>query len=214
MAIFPVYYFPPVSWFSAFASLPDPSLEQWVNYRKQQFTNRCLILGANKVQPLSIPVMRDGDHVPLCQKRISYDQLWQKDHWKGIESAYRSSPYFEYYEHDLEECFDQQPALLIDWNLLLLGKILSWMDLDVHYTLSAQYVAPSPEITDLRAAFDPKGTPAPWLKPEPYTQVFGDTFVADLSILDLVFNLGPDSKGYVVRNFDQARFLQEVKHPS
>ncbi len=211
MAIFPVYYFPPVSWFAALVATPQPVLEQWVHYRKQQYFNRCFILGANKVQPLSIPVQRDGEHVPLCQKRISYDQLWQKDHWKGIESAYRSAPYFEYYEHDLLECFEQQPALLQDWNLLLIRLVLKWMGTEVHYTLSAEYLPPSPELPDLRSAFDARGNAAPWLRQEPYTQVFGDAFVSDLSVLDLVFNLGPHSQDYLVRNFDQARFLQEAK---
>jgi WbqC-like protein family len=212
MRLFPVYYFPPIAWFAALAAGPDAVLEQWSHYRKQQYTNRCLILGANKVQVLSIPVQRDGEYVPLHQKRISYDQQWQKDHWRGIESAYRSSPYFEYYEHDLEECFEHQPQSLLEWNLKLTDLALKWLKLEVHYTLSDKYRGPDPDIMDLRDAFDSHEKVPQWLQPEPYDQVFGTDFSPGLSILDLVFNLGPESLGYLKRNFIQERFLQKERH--
>lgn len=214
MKIFPVYYFPPVSWFAALSAETEVVLEQWIHFRKQQYTTRCYIRGANKVQLLSLPIVRDGEQVPLCKKQVSYEQGWQKDHWRGIESAYRSAPYFEYYEHEFAGFFREKHDTLLGFHLHVLPFLLRWLNLEVRYTLSDKFTGPEFWSGDLRDAFDPSGKPPAWFRCEPYTQVFGEDFVPDLSILDLLFNLGPESGAYLRRAVNQEQFLHSLAHRS
>jgi hypothetical protein len=195
MDIFPVYYFPPVAWFAAAAHTPHFVAEQWVHYRKQQYYNRTCIKTPDKTLILSIPVKKAVEQTPLCKREIAYDWRWQHDHWKSLESAYRSAPYFEYYEEGIRDFFEEQPASLLDYNLRITKHMSDLLELDLSWQLSDAYHGAEHYGRDFRDAFPTKddALPAEFV-PQPYPQVFGEDFSPNLSILDLLFNKGPESK--------------------
>ncbi len=191
MKVFPVFYFPPISWFSALLGEKEVLFEQHNHYRKQGFLNRMRIQGANQIMNLSIPIRRRGENVPLFQSQISYDQDWQRDQWKGLLSAYRNSPFFEYYEHLLEPFFQSRETSLLQHNLNILSVILPALEIEVKFNLSDSYVEETGVDADYRNAFDSSGLKLPdWFEPQPYVQVFRN-FEPDLSIIDLLCNEGP-----------------------
>ncbi len=194
MDIFPVYYFPPVAWFAAAAHTKSFVVEQWVHYRKQQYFNRTCIKTPDKTLILSIPVKKAVEQTPLCKREIAYDWRWQHDHWKSLESAYRSAPYFEYYEEGIRDFFEEQPASLLDYNLRITQHMSDLLELDLSWELSDAYHGPAHYGRDFRDAFPTKDDdlPAEFIA-QPYPQVFGEDFSPNLSILDLLFNKGPES---------------------
>ncbi|MEM1000402.1 MAG: WbqC family protein [Bacteroidota bacterium] len=194
MKIFPVYYFPPVSWFAAAVNGGQIILEQHEYYRKQHCFNRTNILTPNGVLKLSIPIRKSPEYTPLYHRTISYDWTWRKIHWRSLISAYRSSPYFEYYEDRLAPFFTRQTESLMKLNLDLLTVVRDALKVDLEWTLSDGYHDRAHYTEDFRNGFDAKLQTTPsWFRPAPYPQVFGTKFVPDLSILDLLFNCGPES---------------------
>lgn len=201
MKIFPIYYFPPVSWFSAAIQQPTILLEAHIHYRKQQYFNRARIKGPNKIQNLSIPIVRTSENTPFHLREISYTEDWQKQHWKSLEAAYRSSAYFEYYEDDLAEILEQRFPTLQELNLAVLDMLISRLQLALEYTLSDHYEEPAFYTADYRQAFDGRGNQLPdWFNPIEYRQVFPD-FEADLSIIDLMCNMGPETVSILRQGF-------------
>lgn len=192
MKIFPVYYFPPVSWFVAAEHEGEIVLEGWEHYRKQQLYNRARIMTANKVLKITIPIRKAKEHTAVCKREISYDWNWPREHWVSITSAYRSSPYFEYYEDQLEPLFTVRRSSLLELNLAIIDVVRSALGLTFKYTLSEKYADSSHYTRDYRQVFDHKGEQLPdWFEAVPYQQVFGDRFEPDLSILDLLCCMGP-----------------------
>ncbi|HHG86701.1 MAG TPA: hypothetical protein ENJ82_18275 [Bacteroidetes bacterium] len=194
MKIFPVYYFPPVSWFAAALHAGEIVLENWEHYKKQQYFNRMNILTPGKVLKLSIPVRKAKEYTPLVHRTISYDWTWRKDHWKSLESAYRSSPYFEYYENRFAPFFSGETESLSELNLLILEQLREALAIDLEWKMSDSFHGSAYYSVDYRQEFDSKRERWPsWFHPAPYQQVFGNEFVPDLSIFDLLCNCGPES---------------------
>lgn len=195
MKIFPVYYFPPVSWFAAAIHEQAIVLEKWQYYRKQHYFNRMEIKTPDKVLRLSIPIQKAAEHTPIGQRTIAHDWNWRHDHWKSIESALRSSPYFEYFESRIAALYEEPVDSLFDLNLAIITMVRDALRLDIQWTISEQYRATTDYTADYREAFDPKGGQMPpWFKAKTYPQVFGDVFSPDLSILDLMCNKGPETE--------------------
>ncbi len=195
-ALLPVFYLPPLSWLHEFTK-PGRRviLEQQESFPKQTYRNRCNIYGANGRLSLSIPVK----HVRGAKMRdveISYRERWPVLHWRSVESAYRRSPYFEFYEDKLRSLWDFHPDKLIDFNLNALSVIQSIMRTDKKFMLNEAFEK-QPEDLDLRNRFSAKQE-SDYDMPE-YYQVFSDRhgFLKDLSVLDLLCNIGPEAATYL-----------------
>ncbi|QIG90571.1 WbqC family protein [Chryseobacterium sp. POL2] len=193
--LLPIFYFPPISWFAEFLKSDiEVTLEQFEHFPKQTYRNRTNIYAANGRLSLIIPVRHFGK-TAMKDMEISYAEDWQKQHWRSIKSAYQASPYFEYYEFKLQKLYEEKTTSLVEFNLKCLKTILDILKLDQDFKLSEEYVVES-EI-DFRNHFSAKKV-ADKVFPD-YYQSFSDKggFIQDLSVLDLICNLGPESRAYI-----------------
>lgn len=197
--ILPVFYLPPISWFSIFLNSENAvQLEQFENFPKQTYRNRAHIYGANGKLPLIIPIHHNGKRI-IKDIEISYAENWQQLHWKSIKIAYQSSPYFEYYEDKLSSIYKEQPKFLLDFNLKALEIIMNILKENKSYSLTNQY-SKTPDQVDFREKFSAKKESEYSLKN--YYQTFEDKtgFLKDLSIIDLLCNIGPEAPTYIHKN--------------
>jgi hypothetical protein len=202
MKIFPVYYFPPVSWFAAAVQAGDIVLEKWQYYSKQHYYNRMEIKTPDKVLRLSIPIRKAAEHTPVGLRHISHEWNWRHDHWKSIESALRSSPYFEFFEDRIRAMYEEPWDMLYDFNLAIITLVRDSLKLPITWTVSEKYLEVGAYEVDYRHAFDPKnGHMPPWFQPKSYLQVFGDVFSPDLSIIDLMCSKGPETERILRESF-------------
>jgi WbqC-like protein family len=195
MIVFELQYFPPVSFFSTLFGETYFYLDTYDIYRKMSFRNRCLIVGAQGIISLSVPLQQGrNQQLPMNEVRISDTEKWQSRHFKSIRSAYNRSPFFDFYQDELAAIYLRPFDLLADWNICCLEWVkekLGWRT-GIRYTESA-IPYQSDGITDLRNRVLPKNY-MEW-KPVKYRQVFEERtgFFPNLSILDLLFNCGPRS---------------------
>lgn len=192
-------YFAPVSYYMALLAYDRIVIEQWCNYTKQTYRNRCHIAGANGMLSLSVPVVKpDTLKCPTRDIRISDHGEWRHLHWNAIASAYGSSPFFEYYQDDIRPFFEKRYTFLLDFNEAIRQTLCELIGLEPHVEYTDQYAQPAPGEADLREAIHPKRNIAetiPSMHLKPYYQVFAPKygFLPDLSILDLLMNMGPES---------------------
>lgn len=194
--VLPIFYLPPVSWFAEFLKEENEILlEQHENFPKQTYRSRCNIYGANGKLALILPIHHNGKRA-MKDLELSYAEDWQKLHWKSIKIAYQSSPYFEYYEDKLKQIFSVQPTSLIEFNLNALKIILQILKVEKDFSLNTEFEK-TPDAVDLRERFSAKKE-SEYHLPE-YYQTFSDKlgFIKDLSILDVVCNIGPESATYI-----------------
>ena len=198
-SLFSTAYFPPVSYLAAMLESDSIVVEQYETFPKQTYRNRTVIATANGLLALTVPVVRtNGNHTYTKDMAICYNENWTLKHWRAIESAYNSSPYFLYYKDEVEVILNKQHATLIDLNMDILTFVFKKLKVKKEVILSDDYISQIGEGTiDYRNHFSPKNKELLSL-PE-YDQVFEDRygFQSDISILDLIFNLGPDSLGYL-----------------
>lgn len=196
-------YFPPLSYFHQIKQYNEFYIEQYENFGKQSYRNRCEIMTANGVISLTVPVQKANSKTLIRDLRIIYQADWQKLHFRGIESAYKNSPYYEYYIDDLMPFFEKKETFLLDYNTAILESILELLNIESRLRLTEDYVRENtPAWLDLRNAIHPKesrrssgGT----FVSRPYRQTFSDRFpfIPDLSILDLLFCCGPQAEEYI-----------------
>jgi len=196
--LLPHTYLGPIHYYSHIAGENDIVLEKHENFPKQTFRNRCTIYGANGPLNLVVPTVHISGQRTMDLKQIAYDHDWRKLHWKSLETAYRSSPYFEYYEDELYAILIKDYGLLIDLNRALMNMVLGIMDIQANITETDSYEEGFDGL-DLRAAYSPKKETISGVDFKRYPQVFEDRhgFIPNLSILDLIFNQGPNSKDYL-----------------
>ncbi len=201
-------YFPPIQYYSKIIRYNKIILEQYENYGKQSYRNRCDIYGANGILTLSVPVL-EGARKKILTKdvRIEYVSNWQKIHFKSIESAYRRSPYYEYYIDEIEPLFNRQFSYLLDLNNSILEVINGILDIDPKIKMSENYYSKPINLIDWREGLHPKKSKKiedlEFISRE-YTQVFSNKagFASNLSIIDLIFNKGPEAYTYLETTFN------------
>ncbi len=201
-------YFAPIRYFSKLAVYPEIYIEQHENFIKQTYRNRAVILGANGPIPLIVPVEkgRGQKKIKINDLRIAYDEAWQRNHWRTIFSAYNSSPFFEYYADDLEPFFRKKFGFLFDFNRQITETILEILEIQVRLNLTEDFEKVPENCLNFREQISPKANRMagdPDFAPQKYTQVFAEKFgfVADLSILDLLFNEGPSAHSILLSSF-------------
>ena len=187
----------PAEYYSALLSYQNILLEQHEFFVKQSYRNRCEILGANGKMVLSIPLQERKNKSLTKDIRIDYKTPWQMQHWRAIESAYSSSPFFEYYQDDLFPFYLKQVEFLMDFNLVIQEKIIALIGLKLNFSRSESYIQEIENKIDARNSFSPKLN-SEKIFPD-YIQVFENKFhfVPNLSILDVLFNLGNESEIYL-----------------
>lgn len=190
-------YFAPVQYYSKFMTGKAIVLEQHENYRRQSYRNRCIILGANGKIKLSIPVIKKQKQKTLIRDiKIDYSTNWQKNHERGIMSAYRSSPFFEFYIDDYLFIFQKKEKYLFDLNWKILTILMDQIGLCNTLSTSEKYTC-EPGEYDYREIISPKKELHydREFRDITYRQVFAEkhSFVSNLSIIDLLFNTGPEA---------------------
>lgn len=191
-------YFPSIASFVAITNAHEVTFEVWDNYQKQTYRNRMHIYGANGKLSLTVPVIYSQKNRQLYKDiLISEDSNWQDLHWKSIQSAYFGSPFFEFYQDDIEPLFTSKHKYLIDFNFKCLEVIYDCLQLPFEYEISKTYNKTVNNCIDYRPLVDDrKEKQQPF---NPYVQVFDDKygFIPNLSILDLICNEGPNAMMYL-----------------
>ena len=191
-------YLPPVSFFTAINSGGDVLIEQYDNYCKQTYRNRCRIATAAGVQALTVPIVKSSSPKQLMKDvRISDHGEWRHQHWNALESAYMNSPFFMYYQDDFRPFYEKKYEFLIDYNTELTLLIMKLAGIDKPLRLTESYGKKDENVLDLRQLAEP-GINEPE-ECRPYWQVFKERygFKANLSAVDLLFNMGPEFPLYL-----------------
>ncbi|OJV39362.1 MAG: hypothetical protein BGO29_07725 [Bacteroidales bacterium 36-12] len=191
-----IAYLGPIKYYAILANSSPVLLEQHESYVKQSYRNRCTIATANGKMDLSIPIEKyEKGKTTIKDVRIAYHGRWNEQHWKAITSAYNSSPFFEYYEDELREFFDKKWTFLWDFNHAIQQKMIELIDIQPIIQLTNEFSKEYPEtINDVRMRIHPKNE---MINKNiiPYYQVFQNKFgfIPNLSILDLLMNMGNES---------------------
>jgi hypothetical protein len=199
--LIPSSYLPPVAYVSRVAASETAWIDGKEHFIKQTIRNRCHILSPNGIQPLIIPVIHnDRSHQQMESVSISNDHPWQRQHWRSILAAYRRSAYFEFYADEFEPFYLQKHESLLQFNTEILMLILKLTGINARIRFSEKfdpYGETSPH--DLRAAFN-TGTPIISPDQRKYPQVFESKFgfTPGLSIIDLLFSLGPATREHLL----------------
>jgi hypothetical protein len=191
-------YLPPTEYFTVISQADKIFVEREENYLKQTYRNRCYILSAHGPQLLSVPVYLGSVHKTLIKDiRIDYSKRWQQVHLRALTASYNSSPYFEFYFENIEKIISKNHEFLIDMNMELTEIILIILNLEKKISGTAVF---EPEMNleyDFRYIISPKKESL--FPAKNYFQVFinSGSFFPRLSILDLVFNMGPEAGKYL-----------------
>ncbi|MBS4070953.1 WbqC family protein [Algoriphagus aquatilis] len=190
-----LHYLPSLEFFTAIDGAEELLLFPQDLYQRQSFLNRTRILLANKVETLSIPIQGRRPRIPMREVKIDYGQKWQAIHLRGIQSAYGKAPFFEYFFPYFQPILERQHSNLWDLNLQLLTICLKLLRRPVKITVLENKETIG-EIVDLRGQIVPKGAfyNRSYYQATPYPQLFGLDFEPNLSILDLLFCVGPEAE--------------------
>lgn len=193
-------YLGPVEYFSQLLAHEEALIEQFDHYRKQTYRNRCLIASADGPLALTIPTEKSETAKCLMKDvRISDHGNWRHQHWNAFVAAYKQSPFFDYYSDEFHQFFEKRYDFLFDFNQELLEWVCEQIDMQPKISFTSDYVLDADGMDDYRESISPKyhmdDESEATFVPKPYYQVF-DTkydFLPNLSIVDLLFNMGPES---------------------
>ena len=198
-------YLPNLQYIRAIAQGEKVFCEQFESFPKQTFRNRCQIFAATGVINLTVPVVKVNSKHLTRDVKISYAENWQSCHWHSIISAYNSSPFFEYFRDYFEIYYTKRYNFLLDYNLEILSKILKILEIKRDINLTSDYIFENDNsFLDLRNVIHPKKNQTEninYYKSDIYPQVFDAKypFVPNLSIIDILFNIGFEAKDYVFK---------------
>ena len=204
-AVLSTAYLAPVQYFTKIVLYSKVYIEQHETYLKQSYRNRCYIYGTNGKIPLIVPVKKvRGNLTKTIDILIDYDTDWQRNHWNSIVSAYRSSPFFEFYEDELKPFYTGKEERLLDLNRKMLLLILDFLGIGNEIFLTDSFNKKYHDKADFRNSINPKKRLARTdnnFIPVKYRQVFTEKhgFLSNLSIIDLLFNEGPDSRDIIMQ---------------
>lgn len=199
-AILQTTYFGPIQWYQKLHRFDHCMIEQYDSYQKQTYRNRCLIATANGVQALTVPVEHNNDRMLVKDLRISDHNQWRRIHWNALQSAYSESPFFEYYADDIRPFFEKRYDFLVDFNEAIRETVCKLIDIHPQTEYTSAYNSQWQESADYRDVIHAKHPlPDNDFEAKPYWQVFQHKhgFLANLSILDLLFCMGPESVFYL-----------------
>lgn len=198
MSVFPIAYFPSINYLNLWMQQEAITLEIYENFPKQTIRNRCEILSGNGILRLSIPVEHaSGQKIQTKDIRIVQTGSWKTDHWRAIESAYASAPFFEDYAEEIKKIIFESNGFLIDTSSRCLDFVEEILDQKLDYAVTSEYeYTPSNDFRNFDF-FQKEG----WKLPE-YQQVFSynKPFTPNLSIIDLIFNEGPFIRNWILEN--------------
>ncbi len=192
-------YLPPIEYFSFLINSDKQIIEKYETYKKQTYRNRCYILGSNGKLALTIPIKKpEGNHTKTNEIIISYSEDWQQIHWKSIESSYNSSPFFLFYKEELKNLYQKKYKYLLDHNNNFLKLIFDFLYIEITPGLTSEFIKNPKNILDLRNSISPKNS-SQEKNYKKYSQVFANKhgFIPNLSIIDLLFNTGPEAIDYL-----------------
>lgn len=200
LPLFATAYLPPISYVAELMKHDEVAIEQMETYKKQTYRNRALIATANGAMPLIVPVVKtQGNHTMTRDMTISYTENWPTRHQRTIKAAYSASPYYMYYCDEMDAILNRRYERLIDLNNAMTAFVLKKLKIGCKTTLTDDFAEMGACKDDFRNDFSIKQQPKTEQFPE-YSQVFSAKmdFIPDLSIIDLLFNLGPDAKRYLI----------------
>lgn len=197
-ALLSTTYFGPVQWYQKLYRYDSVAIDQQEIFQKQTYRNRCLIATTQGIQALTVPVVHGANNA-ICDIRISDHGNWRHLHWQALQTAYGDSPFFEYYEDDLCLFFTEHHwERLIDYNESTCQKMCELLDIQPKLIRSSCNLPLN--LDDFRQGINPKHPLEDVdFQPQPYYQVYQQKhgFLPNLSILDLLFNMGPESIFYL-----------------
>ncbi len=191
-------YLPPVQYFSKLNAAEECLIDVYENYVKQSYRNRCVIDSPNGALALTLPVEKpDSGKCRMKDIRISDHGDWRRQHWQALVASYYNSPFFEYYQDDFRPFYEQKWEFLVDFNEALMMKCCELIDIQPNVRCTTEYAALKDGEPDYRLLINPKRSMEEdsAFKAKPYYQVFQHKhgFLPNLSVVDLIFNMGPES---------------------
>jgi hypothetical protein len=197
--VLPMLYLAPVEYFMALNKhKPHIFIEREEHFPKQTYRNRANICSPDGMLALTVPVMKGSkNHTKVKDVKISYEFNWQRLHWMSLQACYRRSAYFEYYEDDFAPFYENRETFLFDYNEQLLQLLLKLTKIKTPFTYTETYGVEYPALIDMRSSINPKKESM--IDQKPYFQVFEEKngFIKNLSIVDLLFNQGPQTMNYL-----------------
>jgi hypothetical protein len=190
-------YLPPAEYFTVISQAQEALIEREENYLKQSYRNRCYILSSHGPQILTVPVYLGSQHkTPIKDIRIDYSKRWQQIHLGAIIASYGSSPYFQYYFENIEKIISKKNDFLFDLNMGLIDSVIKMLKLDTKITCTKYFEPARESENDFRYKISPKKESHYSTKEYIHVFDYSSRFIHRLSIIDLIFNMGPESLEY------------------
>lgn len=191
---FPTAYFPSISYLRALCAASDPAIEHHENWIKQSIRNRCEVAGNEGIYPLIVPVLHSNQKQKVSEIRVDDTQKWRQKHWKSLQTMYGKSPYWEYYDLEINNLLFFPSEFLTEINAQILSFFITQWDLPLSIHKTSEFTPYHQKDARLHA----------WLEREEtmkaYQQVFHEpsNFTSNLSALDLLLCMGPMGRTYLL----------------